>query len=433
MKKSANEPLRVGIIGLGGFAGAHHEAVRALEDAGACRLVCTCDPRLDAFYERRRELNFAERKVRVFPDYLEMLDACRNELDIVTIPTPVHLHAPMHRACAERGLAVYLEKPPTLDWMELEEMLAVEGRARLLTNVGFSYIVDPQRQALKRRLVAGEFGAVKKVSVFALWPRTSAYYARAGWAGRLMLDGRLVLDSCLGNGIAHYAHNALFWCGTEALWAWGRVKEAAAELYRAHDIEGADTVFLQAVMDGGADLAIAMSHACTGPSRNEERVECGRATIVYLVETNKRGGSRQNYTIHWRDGRVETGSNEVENLLLANLRAYFDYLRGTGDRPLTRLADCRPFVHLNGLAYLAARRIGTVPRSAIERTSPAGTQGISVAIQGLDGIFARFLTTGAFPSAQAVPWAAPGGRAEVADLPRLLATVEEMALERVQE
>ena len=95
--------LGVGVIGMGGFAGAHHNVVRALEIAGECRLICACDPRMDSFVDRCRELDFAARGVKLFHDYERMLDECRGELDVVTIPTPVPLHAPMHRACVERG------------------------------------------------------------------------------------------------------------------------------------------------------------------------------------------------------------------------------------------------------------------------------------------------------------------------------------------
>src|SRR5690606_28291972 len=37
-------PIRVGIIGMGGYAARHHEALLQLENAGEARLVCTCDP-----------------------------------------------------------------------------------------------------------------------------------------------------------------------------------------------------------------------------------------------------------------------------------------------------------------------------------------------------------------------------------------------------
>lgn len=58
------------------------------------------------------------------------------------------------------------------------------------------------RQALKARLLAGEFGRLKQSAMLGSWPRSSAYYGRAEWAGRLMLGGERVLDSPIGNAMA---------------------------------------------------------------------------------------------------------------------------------------------------------------------------------------------------------------------------------------
>jgi predicted dehydrogenase len=176
-----------------------------LEDAGVCRLICTCDPSDDALQAARARWNLDGRGVRVWTDYREMLDVHVGELDVVTIPTPPPLHAEMHRACVERNLACYLEKPPTLDPDELERMITVDAGARKQTQVAFNFIIEEPRQALKRRLLAGEFGALRRASFVGLWPRASDYYARAAWAGRLLgNDGRLVLDSCIGNALAHH-------------------------------------------------------------------------------------------------------------------------------------------------------------------------------------------------------------------------------------
>ena len=140
--------MNIGIIGMGGFARSHHRAILDLERKGECRLVCTCDPGIGRFADTARDMEFPARGVALFDDYIDMLDQCRDQLDIVTIPTPLPLHADMHRACVERGLAVYLEKPPTLDYVELEDMLRVEAGAAKLTNVGFSNIIEEPRQIL---------------------------------------------------------------------------------------------------------------------------------------------------------------------------------------------------------------------------------------------------------------------------------------------
>ncbi|MFI5357877.1 MAG: Gfo/Idh/MocA family protein [Opitutales bacterium] len=112
-------PIRSGIVGMGGFAGWHHNTVAKLEERGQARLICTCDPQAAAFAAQQETWKFAARGVRVFPDYRAMLAACHRELDLLVVPTPIQLHAEMHRAGTELGLPVYLEKPPTLDYLEL--------------------------------------------------------------------------------------------------------------------------------------------------------------------------------------------------------------------------------------------------------------------------------------------------------------------------
>lgn len=414
---------------MGGFAGTHHDTVLALEQAGECRLVCTCDPALEQFTERGQNLRLTERGVRLFTDYREMLRACREELDVVTIPTPVPLHAEMHRAVVAHGLAVYLEKPPTLNAAELAAMLAVEARAVKLTNVGFNYIVDPLRQRMKQRLVAGEFGAVRRVGVRVMWPRPTSYYQRANWPGRLRLNGQLVLDSCIGNAMAHHVHDGLFWGGAARQWQWGDVREVTAELYRAHAIEGTDTVFLRATLAAGPVVDIVMSHACA-PRENhyaEETIECEQATLAYHAYPP--GPALPQCAITWNDGRTEEALPANINYNHENFRAYFAYLRGETERPITRLIDSQPFVHLNSQAYLAAGRIVPVPAATIQRTPTADGQAEYVAITDIDAIAEHFALQGTFPSAQGIHWARPGGTASVTDLPRLEQVIDGMIAE----
>lgn len=413
-----NDPLHIGIIGMGGFAGSNHDAVKQLEADGRCKLICACDPNVESFTERMAEWDLVGRGVRVFGDYIEMLDACRDTLDVVTIPTPVPLHAPMHRACVERGLAAYLEKPPTLDYAELDEMLRVEERAVKLTNVGFSFIVDRQRRDLKRRILDGEFGKVRKVCFCGLSPRYVSYYRRAPWAGRLMMDGRLVLDSCMGNALAHYTHNTLFWAGTDGVLSWGEVREVEAELYRAHDIEGTDTIFARAVTAEGLEVRAVFSHACSGAPTVPEWIVCENAVVHF---TNYQG-----YRIAWNDGREETGEVCRNIDLYDNLLAYFDYVTGKTARPATRLIDSRPFVQFHDLVYIASGGIATVPEEAVTRAAVPEGSSETIAIDGIRDIADEFFRSGKFPSGQGIGWARPGGRASSSDLPKLKDVVVEM-------
>jgi predicted dehydrogenase len=418
-RRSIDYPIHIGIIGLGGFAASHHEAVMQLERSGKCKLVCTCDPNPGMHIDRMATLEFAKRNVMVYDDYQDMLNKCTGDLNLVTLPTPVPLHAVMHRTCVEKDLAVYLEKPPTLDYHELDAMLATETSALHQTNVGFNFIIEVARRQLKQRLVNGEFGALRRVSFSGLWPRPRSYFTRASWAGRLMLDNRLVLDSCFGNAMAHYVHNVLYWAGCGALDEWGNVDEVHAELYRAHDIEGPDTMFVKARTHDRIELRLALSHACVGDHRHYERLVCDQATITYKTFDS--------YTIEWGNGNTET--HRIPSVSLAdNLEAHLAYLSGEHSvaHPSTRLIDSKPFVTLNDLVYLAASAIHQIPPKYTGILQTPDRTSEFCGIISIDQIFDMFLRDGKFPSDQLVPWSQHGGSATILDLPQLGETVREM-------
>lgn len=415
---------RTAVIGMGGFAQQHHRALLSLEEESACRLVCTCDPQPDRFANERARWRLAERGVGVYTDYKQMLDAHAHELDLVSVPTPLPLHAPMHQACVERGLACYLEKPPTLYFPELEQMLATEARAARQTQVAFNFIVEPERQALKERILSGEWGRVQSVRFVGLWPRATSYFTRSAWAGRLRLDGRPVLDTCLGNAMAHYVHNVLFWCGDNALLSWAPVAEARAELYRAHAIETFDTAFVEGRCANGVVVRIAATHACDKPTYHREEIECERATITYQT------GDR--YHIRKHDGSEETALLERRDLLAENFRHYLRYVRGDVPRPLTRLIDSQPFIHFYDLIYVAARHIARVGADHVARSS-AGPDGDEyVAVRGVRERCEDFVATGRTPFDQGVAWARAGGHAFASALPNLDSALNQMETENAR-
>jgi len=411
-------PVRIGIIGLGGFAGSHHQAIARLEERGEAKLICTCDPRVEAYAAEQQAWRFAERGVRVFPDYRAMLDACHRGLDYIVVPTPINLHAEMHAAATALGLSVYLEKPPTLDYAELERMIAADARARKPALVGFNFIIEKPRLALKARLLAGEFGAVRGATLSALWPRPASYFSRNNWAGRLLMDDRVVLDSCLGNAMAHFVHNLLFWSGGPELFSWAQPAAVRAELYRAHAIEGADTFFVEADTTAGVTMRVALSHACAGAGTQLEMVLCDQAVIRYAV-------GRQ-VEVRWTDGRVERIVPEPFDPLVENHLDYHRFLRGEIPRPATTLADSRPFVLLNDLAYISSGRIAPIPAALVSGVRDEKDQKDYLHVAGLAAAHENFLVRGEWPGANG--WERePGEVATPADLARFHDVVRAMA------
>lgn len=411
-------PIRIGIVGLGGFAAAHHHTIARLEERGHAKLICTCDPHPEWFVGEQSTLRFTQRGVRIFGDYRTMLDACHRDLDMVVIPTPIQLHAEMHAAATALGLPVYLEKPPTLDYLELERMIQADARARKSSHVGFNFIIEKLRLSLKERLLAGEFGTIRGATLSALWPRPASYFARNNWAGRLIVDDHPVLDSCFGNAMAHFVHNLLFWMGGPELFSWAQIAAVRAELYRAHAIEGADTFFVETDTSAGVTLRFAVSHACAGASTHCEMVLCDNAVLRYAV-----GG---NIEIRWHDGRIEKAPLEPFDPLQENHLDYIRYLRGESSRPATTLADSRPFVALNDLAYVSSGKITAIPPNQVSGMRDEKEQKDYLHVASMIAAHDNFLVRGLWPSASG--WGRePGEVVTLADLPRFHPTVRAMA------
>lgn len=408
--------MNVAIIGLGGFAGTHHKSILDLEARGLSKLVATCDPFPDKFAQQMKDWRFAERGVKVFDDYRKMIEAVKGQAQVLVVPTPIPLHAPMHAAGVEAGMAVYLEKPPTLDPAELERMIETDKTAHTPTQVGFNFIVEERRQHLKSRILQGDFGRVLRGDLMAHWPRAASYYQRANWAGRLMLDGRLVLDSPLGNAMAHQVHNLFFWLGSEGLLSWAPVGDLAAVLGRAHPIQGADTFLVDGHTASGVPFRISMCHACDGGQRQWERITCEGAVITWMLNQGTR--------VEYEDGRVEEEAVPRGDLTAANHLHFYETIRGKHKRPLTTLADSRPFVMVNNLVYVSAGSIVNFPEHEISRTTSEknGVPEQWTAWKSLEAASAAFFKDGTIPA----PWKGLGRRVTPAEVGSLESVVKGM-------
>lgn len=371
-------PITVAVAGLGGFAGQHHAALAALEKEGECRVIATCDPNGVAMLAEADPYDLAGREIALYPRLEELLATHRPEL--VTLPTPIPLHAVQHQAVLQAEAACYLEKPPTLDLEEFEAMAARDAKARFQTQVGFNFVGDPFRRALQARVQAGEFGSLRTATLAAVWPRDRAYYGRNDWAGRLRVGEQWVQDSPLGNAISHYVQNLLSWASAT------EVQGVESLLYRAHKIESFDTAFVRA-RAGETELRIALTHLGIDATFEHETLHFERATVRFA---NWRAA-----TIEHADGRreaIESPYRDQMQVLIENLLHTFRYLRGEESAPITPLGTCRPFVSLNALAY---RNAGEIRELTAIREDEAGRReaaGLSEAIVAFaeEGTWPRF-------------------------------------------
>ncbi|MCK4284510.1 MAG: Gfo/Idh/MocA family oxidoreductase [Candidatus Brocadiae bacterium] len=157
--------LRVGFIGTGdprakrsvmGYAMAYRQAPGYVDLADKCKIVACAD------LVRERAEIFSETfdVPGVYTDYHEMLE--KENLDMVSICTWMHLHEQMTVDCAEAGVrAVHCEKPMATTWAGCKRMAKVcADKGVQLTFNHMRRFGKPFREA-KALLDAGEIGQLR--------------------------------------------------------------------------------------------------------------------------------------------------------------------------------------------------------------------------------------------------------------------------------
>jgi predicted dehydrogenase len=119
-----------------------------------CELAAVCDVNLEA----ARALAARYGAKQVFGDYRELVSM--EELDIVSVATPNHLHARMTMAALRAGKHVLCEKPMATRLADAEAMAAEAKRARRRLMINMSYRFHPLQQAMWELIKRGELGEV---------------------------------------------------------------------------------------------------------------------------------------------------------------------------------------------------------------------------------------------------------------------------------
>jgi len=140
--------LRAGVIGLGKM-GISHAAI--VSPHPSVDMVAVCDTSsivLDVF----RKFS----KVKLYTDYLKMLD--NEELDIVVVATPTKLHYPMVKYALGKNINVFCEKPFCMDTDEGTELRILAENKGLMNQVSYHNQFVGTFRELKRLLKAGIIG-----------------------------------------------------------------------------------------------------------------------------------------------------------------------------------------------------------------------------------------------------------------------------------
>lgn len=172
---------QVGIVGCGGISRVHSAVLDQLPET---KLVACADIRPE-----RAQAKADQYGCRPYASLEDML--AHEKLDAVHICTPHYLHTPMAQLLADKGIPVFMEKPPVINraqWAALEE-----AAKKVPLGVCFQNRYNPNVREAKRLIEAGVYGAVVGARAFVTWKRLAPYYVESGWRGAWETEGGGVL------------------------------------------------------------------------------------------------------------------------------------------------------------------------------------------------------------------------------------------------
>jgi len=390
------EKIGVGVIGIGGFAMTHLDALSRCGDTAELRAVVVPLPWNAVYNEEAREQQLAARGVRIYRDYRDMIAAERDRIRLVTIPVGIRFHAPMSIAALAAGYDVLCEKPVAGNVADAAEMAEAARIAERRLAIGYQHLHTRAIQRIKRITLDGTLGRLREARTIVLWPRDSSYYARNGWAGKLTVDGIRIYDSPVQNAAAHFLQNMLYVAGSSAD-SCADPSTVYAENYHANDIDSADTQFVRVVTTDGARLLFVSSHAV--PELREPHTEFvyddGRIIWEYDGRT----------AVYRRETLVDSFDNGGELSHDLPFSDMFDALRSE-KAPKVHIGNSIQHTRAVEAAFASSGGVSAVPPSFIEK-SQTRTGTITV-IRDIVPLLDAAYATGEGLAAQGAPWARGG-------------------------
>jgi Predicted dehydrogenases and related proteins len=383
--------IRAALVGVSGYGRWH--LLMAMEQALLGRLKLVGATVINATEQAAVCRRLERQGVRVFGTFEQMMSALEGEIDLLMLPTGIQWHASMTLAGLRAGAHVLVEKPVAATLQDVDEIIAAQAAAKRLVAVGFQDLHVPAAHDIKRRILQGEIGTLRRAVVRGQWPRSSAYYSRNPWAGHLQLEGAWVLDSPVSNAFAHFLFMALFWAGRTPE-GFADPAEIDAELYRASRIESFDTASLRVQTAEGVEILFYASHAGQADLAPQVTLIGDAGTITWVYErtyTIERGG---------RPSQIFPVPDQLDTRLTVL------------DAVLTRIEEGKGFVVTPETARGHVRLINAlheyfpiveIPAAHVDEKKGGG--GVFRQIRGLDEIVNRAAQRGLLFEAAGAPWA----------------------------
>jgi predicted dehydrogenase len=151
----SNERLNFAIAGLNSRGYAHLAGLKANKTAARVSHVCDVDGAILQKFAETTQRTMGEAAASE-KDFRRILD--QKDVDVITIATPDHWHAPMAIAALQAGKHVYLEKPCSHNPAEGEMLLAAQRKYQKLVQMGTQQRSSPHTIEVIAKIHEGAIG-----------------------------------------------------------------------------------------------------------------------------------------------------------------------------------------------------------------------------------------------------------------------------------
>ncbi len=159
---SANETLRIGIVGCGGIANQKH--MPALKKQPDVQMVAFCDIIPERAEQAAKE--YGTHDAKVYEDYKKLLED--KSIDVVHVCTPNRSHSFITVDALESGKHVMCEKPMAINSAEAQKMLDAAKRPGKKLTIGYQSRHRNEALYMKNEAEDGTFGEIYYAKATAL-------------------------------------------------------------------------------------------------------------------------------------------------------------------------------------------------------------------------------------------------------------------------
>ncbi|ODT76175.1 MAG: hypothetical protein ABS76_31925 [Pelagibacterium sp. SCN 64-44] len=304
-------PIRLAVFGAGRIGAVHASNAAALEGVTIAHLV---DPLADCatLAARLGAARSGAEEALADPD-----------LDGIVICSSTDSHAELLLAAAEHGLAVFCEKPISLDFSTVERVTRAVQASGIACMLGFQRRYDPDFRAVRERIASGVSGPLEQLVMHTRDPAPPpvSYVRRSG--------------GMLRDQAIHDFDQARYMTGEEivSIHAVGDCQIDPA-IGAAGDVDS-----LMVTMLTASGRMVQMSNSRRSPLGYDQRLEAHCAAEVLFIDNRPRADIR----IAKAEGALSAPPMDYfitrfARAYQAEMEAFVAYLRG-GPAPLAGIAD----------------------------------------------------------------------------------------------